>query len=110
MSVASKHFFYLHEITDSDVVYSLVLLLQDTTNCRSVKNGAFLYEPSSFAVSDNMDVLCLCLDVPFEKRPFIDSADVACLSFKEAYILICISLKCFTLITAIFLNICVEEV
>ena len=81
------------------MVYSLVLLLQDTATCRSLKSDAFLYELSSLSVNDNMDVLCLCLDVTFEKRPFIDSANVTCLSFKEAYILICISLKFFTLIS-----------
>ena len=59
----------------------------------------FFGELPSLAVSDNIDVLCLCLDVTFEKSPFIDSADVACLSFREAYILICVSLKCFTLIS-----------
>ena len=43
---------------------------------------------NGLTVNDNMDLLRLSLDVTCEKSPLIDSVDIACLSFKEAYILI----------------------
>lgn len=88
MSVASKHLFF--SWGDRQWCGSLVHLLQDMTTwvaCLSLKNDAYLSERSSLTVNDNMDLLLLCLDVTFEKRPLIDSANVTCLSFKEAIVI-----------------------